>query len=619
MTRTKLQKPSNLLFPIRVKQVSGKILLLYRSKQRGMGKLSVASSDDGFTFKSLSTSIGLLKSNGSHIESDNIVAPIMSSVLHEEYLVYSQEARLHFATNIKAEGISIWQKQSAKLPSAKYGMFLDEYHHLGQKLLIYGSNSINIALTKDMQSFHSPPMPIISPRPKNFDSANIELINATIIDQGILMIYQSAQTRKSNRQLTIGAALLDKKKPGTVLWRSEEALLKLDSKRSKAERCIGAIINNSFIILYFTDKNGGLHGTVIHQPFATNILSVSERLSLERHVNNPIIAPEGGNEWENVGTFNPAVLQDDDGKIHLLYRALDHRGVSYVGYASTLDGVTIDYRHPTPAYWPRAEFEGASNPDYKKWDSEYGSGGGWGGCEDPKITRINDKIYLTYVAHNGYGDPRLAMSSISIEDFKSMNWHKWEFPRLISEPGVVNKSGVILPEKIGGKYVIFHRVYPNILIHYTDDIEKLGISEYVQAHGQIPRREKSWDSRKLSIGSTPIRIKDGWLVIYHAVDDKDSAKYKIGAMILDANDPSQVLYRTSSPILEPRESYENEWKFGIAYPSGATIKDGTLFVYYGGGDRHVCVATANLEQFIEELKNDKVLHLNHLNTKELVA
>ena len=74
-------------------------------------------------------------------------------------------------------------------------------------------------------------------------------------------------------------------------------------------------------------------------------------------------------------------------------------------------------------------------------------------------------------------------------------------------------------------------------------------------------------------------------------------------MILDHDDPSKVLYRTNAPILEPAAAYENEWKFGIAYPSGAAIIEGTLFVYYGGGDRHVCVATANLESFVKQLMN----------------
>lgn len=203
------------------------------------------------------------------------------------------------------------------------------------------------------------------------------------------------------------------------------------------------------------------------------------------------------------------------------------------------------------------------------------------------------------------------MSDISLSDFRAHKWHKWSEPRLISEPGVVNKSGIILPEKIDGKYVIFHRVFPDILIHYTDSLDNLGRDEWLSSHDSIATRPDAWDSRKLSIGATPIRIDAGWLVIYHAVDDDDDGKYKIGAMILDINDPAKVIARTNQPILEPEMPYENEWKYGIAYPSGAAIIGDNLHVYYGGGDRHVCVATAPLQSFIANLLKHKPVHLQN--------
>ncbi len=75
-------------------------------------------------------------------------------------------------------------------------------------------------------------------------------------------------------------------------------------------------------------------------------------------------------------------------------------------------------------------------------------------------------------------------------------------------------------------------------------------------------------------------------------------------MILDLNDPRKVLYRASRPILSPDMYYENEGKPGIVYASGAIIKDGNLYVYYGGGDRVVCVATVPIKEFLDDLVND---------------
>ena len=74
-------------------------------------------------------------------------------------------------------------------------------------------------------------------------------------------------------------------------------------------------------------------------------------------------------------------------------------------------------------------------------------------------------------------------------------------------------------------------------------------------------------------------------------------------MLLDLEDPSKVIARSAEPILLPREEYENVgFKAGVVYPCGAVIKDKTLFVYYGGADSYVCVATADLDKFVDDLK-----------------
>ena len=68
-------------------------------------------------------------------------------------------------------------------------------------------------------------------------------------------------------------------------------------------------------------------------------------------------------------------------------------------------------------------------------------------------------------------------------------------------------------------------------------------------------------------------------------------------------DPTKVLYRSAYPLVEPDEWYENDYKPGIVYATGAVVKDGTLFLYYGGGDKHIAVASANLDDFLQKLKN----------------
>ena len=178
---------------------------------------------------------------------------------------------------------------------------------------------------------------------------------------------------------------------------------------------------------------------------------------------------------------------------------------------------------------------------------------------------------------------------------------------LISAPYVVDKNACILQEKINGKYVIFHRVFPNILIDFVDDLEFDGKTRWLAGQFKIPTRALSsdWDNHKVGCGPPPIKTKEGWLLIYQAVGSGDESRYKIGAMLLDLKDPTRVLARTRSPILEPNATYENEgWKAGVVYPCGAVIINDRLFVYYGGADSVVCVASAKLEYFLEHLATD---------------
>lgn len=116
-----------------------------------------------------------------------------------------------------------------------------------------------------------------------------------------------------------------------------------------------------------------------------------------------------------------------------------------------------------------------------------------------------------------------------------------------------------------------------------------------------------WNSRKIGAGAPPIRVRGGWLLIFYGTDDREEylqqQVYHLGAMLLDAKDPSRVLYMSVAPILTPSRWYEQDedgWR--VAYTCGAVVVDGKLLVYYGGGDRRLNVASADLKTFLEELK-----------------
>lgn len=318
-------------------------------------------------------------------------------------------------------------------------------------------------------------------------------------------------------------------------------------------------------------------------------------LTLGKHPTNPILMPRPENGWESWQTFNPGVILLND-TVHFLYRAIGNDGISRFGYASSKDGYHIHERLFSPAYEHRVH-ERVFNI------FSYSSGGSWGGAEDPRLVRVEeeDVLYMTYTACDG--DLRVALTSIQIDDFLQKKW-KWKPSILISPPGEVHKNWVLFPEKINGKYAILHSINPEVSVAYFDDLDFKDLSHIQSYHGNKPRTN-CWDKWVRGVGAPPIKTKYGWLVFYHAMDN-DWGKYKVGAMLLDVQNPTHVLARATEPVLEPSEQYENSgFKAGVVYVSGAVVKDGELLVYYGAADSYTCVAHTNFDEFVEALRKEK--------------
>lgn len=435
----------------------------------------------------------------------------------------------------------------------------------------------------------------LAPGSEYIDHNKLHIQNAFNTEGGVLVFYHY----HNDHQYTVGAVGFSIGDEPELIWRHSQPVWEM------GDMCVGQKIEfvntikiGKQFVAYWVVKGEGIWATTYPNYRITDQIKLRKTSQLHRPKKNPLIAPNPRNSWESFTTFNPAALYDA-GKVHLFYRAQGFDYVSSVGYATSSDGLTINERFNQPIFRPTQPFESTPNPG--ELNMAFISAG-CGGCEDPRVTKVGDRIYMTYVAFNGHTEPRIALTSIALQDFLDHNW-LWTHPILISPPGVVDKSACILPEKINGKYVIFHRIFPNILIDFVDDLN-FSRGQYLKGQYQIkPRSALWWDSRKIGAGAPPLKTKDGWLLIYQAIDDKEGYRYKVGAMLLDLHDPTQVLYRTSQPIIEPDEWYENDgFKAGVVYPCGAVIKDDHLFVYYGGADSYVCVATANLKKFLFELK-----------------
>lgn len=356
-------------------------------------------------------------------------------------------------------------------------------------------------------------------------------------------------------------------------------------------------------LLFSLFVTGVLLGVAFSRPLREKIIA------LLKSVHNPIIRP-GTNTWTAEAVLNPAAIVLD-GRTHLVYRAIGMDGVSRLGYASSADGIIFDEILPYPIYAARNP-GGVAESKRRYSPVMYPSGGSWGGCEDPRMVLIDGRVYITFNMFENWM-LRIGMISMSEEDFLAKHFDQWEGPFILSH-GDREKNWVLFPEKINDKFAVLHGIIDpdenRVRIEYTDDIETLSQKKFETIDPQqVPDKKIAWHVHVRSAGPPPLKTDRGWLVFYHAHDAKEGYRYKLGAMLLDLADPTKILHRSATPVISPDEYYENEGKPGIVYACGAVVRDGKLFVYYGGADKVVCVATAPLAPFLSALIEGRLTSL----------
>lgn len=425
---------------------------------------------------------------------------------------------------------------------------------------------------------------------------------ALMLEDGIALFYDSTKETEKEYEVRIGLVYCDIEDLHALLCRSEEVPYwsgRFAKKRGRPE-CVGAHLSGEHIHFYFL-QGGELYRLQLSRPLPRIVpVSLEKQVVLERHHANPIIRPNRLRSWESEGTFNPGVVEIDD-RVHVFYRAVGSDGVSRIGYASSLDGLTMTERLDYPVLDAAAQARPLS-PRVRR--QQFPSGASSGGLEDPRAVKIGKRVYLTYSSFDHWDSIRMMMTSISVSDLLANRW-KWSKPVALSPEKELHKNWVLFPEKFHGKYAILHALSPGVLIEYVDSLSHFSKGKRIESRKPSGGRLDSWDNNVRGIGPPPIKTSQGWLVFYHATSVRDPNKYKLGAMLLDLEHPEKILHRSIGPVLEPEMDYENTWKPGVIYASGAVVRDGVLYVYYGGGDMVVAVATCAVQDLLSHLKTQE--------------
>ena len=604
--------------PLAVTQADGKPFIFYQLLAEKESWLCFAGSRDGIDFGNVCEKAVLTNFKKMPLEAKNYNNFKISKKRGGWFLTYVEQTNKGLITHAaESTDLKRWKEieTDGKIPDS--GFLVPNLSARGRpvsgwksKYALYYSDKqgLQVAYSKNFKTWEISKTVALPPRNGFFDSGPLSVLAVEKETDGIYLIYDASFAKDENYQLQIGLAVFSLNDPGQVIWRSEWPLFEqnfTDGAKKKPVALGGAFLKDQIALYWWFGGKDLL--TVALPRFSVFGKTTGTKGGLARKVENPIISPNGKNYWESEATFNPAALYEN-GKVHLLYRAVGRDSISSVGHTASNDGVNFLEREFEPAYWPREKFEGVhmdNRPIVNRPFLAYASGGGGnGGCEDPRLTLIDDTVYMIYTAFDGWGSLRLALSSIKLADFKNQRWH-WKKPILISPPGQIHKNWVLFPEKINGKFALLNSVSPTISISYLDDLNFKNGKFVDSRFSGASDRTHAWDNSIRGAGPPPIKTPYGWLLLYHAMDRHDPNRYKIGAMILDKKDPTKVLYRSRRPILEPDMSYENEgFKAGVVYSCGAVVKDNELFVYYGGADKVSCVASASFDKFLDDLKKD---------------
>ncbi len=293
-----------------------------------------------------------------------------------------------------------------------------------------------------------------------------------------------------------------------------------------------------------------------------------------------------GNGWESKAVFNPAVFSWE-GNTYLIYRAQGADDISRLGMARMRTPTEVGERKAEPVFGPDL-------------DSEYEELG----VEDPRITQVGNEYFMLYVAASRYPHlvnppphPREEEWRVRVSMARTADFESW------SRYGVIighidSKDAALFPEKISGNFCLLHRVIPQIRIAIAMDA-----MNYKERGPVFGLRTNMWDEWRVGIGAPPLKCPYGWILFYHGVDNQKV--YRLGLALLDLEDPSLVVARTTEPIFEPEESWEKQGRVeNVVFTCGAVEGGEDYWVYYGGGDAAIGVANISKQEVWEWAKQE---------------
>jgi predicted GH43/DUF377 family glycosyl hydrolase len=334
--------------------------------------------------------------------------------------------------------------------------------------------------------------------------------------------------------------------------------------------------------------------------------------SVTRDLNNPLIQSDNNTPWRNQASFNgsPAFYNGDE---YMVYRAFTDP-TYYNGHTMELSTVGVARKDKNGAFVDHHQLISPTE-DWEKF-----------GCEDPRVTEVDGVYYIFYTALSDYpfSAENIKVAVAISDDLKT-----------IREKHLVTpfnaKAMALFPKRIKDKWTVILTANSDLppskmAIAQFDSIEDIwenqtGWQEWYKMVDRYSLDLRRVDTDHAEVGAVPIRTDAGWLIIYSHIQNyfSDQKIFGIEAVLMTPDDPYTIIGQTHYPFMVPEESYELYGMIGdIVFPSGATVEDDTLRVYYGAADTSVCAAELSLGALLSSMQSSRPDPIHRYNKNPIL-
>jgi predicted GH43/DUF377 family glycosyl hydrolase len=265
----------------------------------------------------------------------------------------------------------------------------------------------------------------------------------------------------------------------------------------------------------------------------------------------------------------------------MLYRAVGADNINRIGLAISENGEHFE-RFEAP------HLEGDELSVYERL-----------GMTSPRLTRIDRDYLLAYASLSVYSQGKGPVLSEAVPWRSRISLIKTRDFRRFERMGAVLKDldsydPVLFPTKIQGNYWLMHRLDKGIHVSVAPNLHSWG------GGYQFLEPVMSWETGGVGAASAPIALSRGWLLFYNARDAKGVGR--VGALLLDRQNPAFVLGRTKEPILMATEPWEKGGRNATGLSlAGVIVASDNLHLYYGAGTNGIGLGKISVDAALQSL------------------